>query len=154
MSNLHCKLSLPNYTIGAILSNGAISFLFFLGVVVFSYLVSLFYFILLLFYLFIYLFYLFCFFFCFFFWFVCFLFSFYVSYVFHCFFQLFFIIAASGREGFVLSSFCLLQGEWLFFNSLVFRVKDSSSAGQSMTYASFLGAYNSFVGGWEDLGCN
>ena len=54
MSNLHCKLSLPNYTIGAILSNGAISFLFFLGVVVFSYLVSLFYFILLLFYLFIY----------------------------------------------------------------------------------------------------
>ena len=27
----------------------------------------------------------------------------------------------------------------------------SSSAGQSVTYASFLGAYNSVVRGWEDL---
>ena len=152
MSNLHCKLSLPNYTIGAILSNGAISFLFFLGVVVFSYLVSLFYFILLLFYLFIY-------FTCFVFFFVFFLVCLFPVFLLcllcvSLFFQLFFLIAASGREGFVLSSFCLLQGEWLFFNSLVFRVKDSSSAGQSMTYASFLGAYNIFVGGWEDLGCN
>ena len=62
---------------------------------------------------------------------------FYVFYVFHCFLVILviFLIAASGREGFVLCSFCVLQGEWLFFNSVVFRVRDLSSAGQSMTYA-------------------
>ena len=31
------------------------------------------------------------------------------------------------------------------------RVRNSSSAGQSMTYVSILEAYNSFVGGWESL---
>ena len=41
-----------------------------------------------------------------------------------------------------------------YFNSLVDRVRDSSSTGQSMTYVSVLGAYNSFVGGWVDFGCN
>ena len=40
-----------------------------------------------------------------------------------------------------------------YFNSLLGRVRDSSSAGQSMKYVSFWGAYNSVVGGWEDLGC-
>ena len=50
----------------------------------------------------------------------------------------------------VLLFFCRGKG---YFNSLVGRVRDSSSAGQSMTYVSFLGAYNSVVGGWEDLGC-
>ena len=53
---------------------------------------------------------------------------------------------------FLLFFFCRRKG---YFNSLVGRVRDSSSAGQSMTYVSFLGAYNSVVvvGGWEDLGC-
>ena len=68
---------------------------------------------------------------------------------------LFFQIAVSGREGLVLSSFCLsffllffARGNG-YFNSLVGWVKDSSSAGQSMTYVSVLGAYSSFVGfGW------
>ena len=50
----------------------------------------------------------------------------------------------------VLLFFCRGKG---YFNSLVGRVRDSSSAGQSMTYVSFWGAYNSVVGGWEDLGC-
>ena len=40
-----------------------------------------------------------------------------------------------------------------YFNSFVGRVRDSSSAGQTMTYVSFWGACNSVVGGWEDLGC-
>ena len=31
------------------------------------------------------------------------------------------------------------------------RVRDSSSAGHSMTYVSISEAYNSFVGGWESL---
>ena len=39
-----------------------------------------------------------------------------------------------------------------YFNFLMGRVRDSSSAGQSMTYVSFWGAYNSVVGGLEDLG--
>ena len=39
--------------------------------------------------------------------------------------------------------FCRGNG---YFNSLVGRVRDSSSAGQSMTYVSVLGAYSSFVG--------
>ena len=39
------------------------------------------------------------------------------------------------------------------FNSLVGRLRDSSSAGQGMTYVSVLEAYNRFVGGWEDFGC-
>ena len=33
------------------------------------------------------------------------------------------------------------------------RVRDPSSAGQSMTHVSFWGAYNSVMGGWKDLGC-
>ena len=73
-------------------------------------------------------------------------------------FQLFFLIAGNGREGFLLSSICFFffllffcRGEG-YFNSLVGRVRDSSSAGHSMTYV--LGAFNSFVGGWVDFGCN
>ena len=65
-----------------------------------------------------------------------------------------------GGRGLCLVPFALLVCFLLFFcrgkgyfNSLVGRVRDSSSAGQSMTYVSFLGAYNSVVGGWEDLGC-
>ena len=68
---------------------------------------------------------------------------------------LFFQIAVSGREGFstqfLLSFFFLLffSRRNGYFNSLVGWVKDSSSAGQSMTYVSVLGAYSSFVGfGW------
>ena len=34
------------------------------------------------------------------------------------------------------------------------RVRNSSCAGQSMNYVSVLGAFNSFVGGWVDFGCN
>ena len=52
---------------------------------------------------------------------------------------------------FFLLFFCRGQG---YFNSLVGRVRDSSSAGQSMTYFSILGAYYSFVGGWVNFGCN
>ena len=39
------------------------------------------------------------------------------------------------------------------FKSFVGRVRDSSSAGQSMTCVSILEAYSSFAGGWEDFGC-
>ena len=46
--------------------------------------------------------------------------------------------------------FCRRNG---YFNSLVVTVRDLSSAGQNMTNVSFLGAYNSAVRGWEDLGC-
>ena len=76
---------------------------------------------------------------------------------------MFLVVAASGREVFVVSSFCLIcfffvllffcRGEG-YFNSLVGRVRNSSSAGQSMTQVFVLGAYNSFVGGWVDFGCN
>ena len=70
----------------------------------------------------------------------------------------FFVIAASGREGLALSSFCLVSFFLLFFsrgkgyfNFLMGRVRNSSSAGQSMIYVSILEAYNSFVGRWESL---
>ena len=46
--------------------------------------------------------------------------------------------------------FCRGSG---YFNSLVGRGRNSSSAGQSMTF-SVLGAFNSFVGGWVDFVCN
>ena len=49
-----------------------------------------------------------------------------------------------GGRGSYLISFVLCRGNG-YFNSLVGRVRDSSSAGQSMTYISFLGAYNSVV---------
>ena len=116
------------------------SFLFlllFFAIVVFSYLVCLFCFILLLFY---------------------FLFGLFVSCLLSCLlcvslflqlFQLFLLIAANGREGFVLSSTCFFF--LLFFcrgkgylNSLVGRVRDSSSAGHSMTYV--LGGLQQFCG--------
>ena len=57
-----------------------------------------------------------------------------------------------GGRGSYLVSFVFCRGNG-YFNSLVGRVRDSSSAGQSMTYVSVLGAYNNFVGGWEDFGC-
>ena len=57
-----------------------------------------------------------------------------------------------GGRGLYFVPFVFCRGN-SYFNSLVGRVRDSSSAGQSMTYVSFLGAYNSVVGGWEDLGC-
>ena len=50
-----------------------------------------------------------------------------------------FLISASGREGFLLSSFCLVFFSLFFsrgedyFNSLAGKVRDSSSADQSMT---------------------
>ena len=47
-------------------------------------------------------------------------------------------------------AFCRRNG---YFNSLVGRVRNLSSAGQNMTNVSFMGAYNSAVRGWEDLGC-
>ena len=122
-------------------------FFLFFCIVVFSYLVSLFYFIILFHFALLYV------------WFVCFLVSLYVSYECPCFlFWLFFQIAASGREGFLLSSFCLIcsfillffsRGEG-YFNSLLGRLRDSSCAGQSMRYVSVLGAYNNFVGGRVD----
>ena len=48
----------------------------------------------------------------------------------------------------VVSYFSLLGGKVM----LVGRMKDSSSAGQSMTYISVLEAYICFRGGWEVLG--
>ena len=121
--------------------------LFLFCIVVFSYLVCLFYFIIILFY---------------------FTFGLFVSWfpymylmssLFLQLFQLFFLIATSGREGFVFSSFCLICFVYFllffsrgkgYFNSLVSRVRDSSSAGQRMTYVSVFGAYNNFMGGWVD----
>ena len=81
--------------------------------------------------------------------------SFYVSYLFHCFcsyFSFFFKLLPVGGRDLYLVTFVFCRGNG-YFNSLVGRVRDSSSAGQSMTYVSFWGAYNSVVGGWEDLGC-
>ena len=75
---------------------------------------------------------------------------------FSCFFKL---LLVGGRDlylvAFVLfvSFFFFCRGKG-YFNSLVGRVRDSSPAGQSMTYVSVLGAYNSFVGEWVDFGCN
>ena len=57
-----------------------------------------------------------------------------------------------GGRGLYLVPFVFCRGDG-YFNFLEGRVRYSSSAGQSMTYVSFLGAYNSVVGGWEDLGC-
>ena len=57
-----------------------------------------------------------------------------------------------GGRGLYLAPFVFGRGNG-YFNFLMGRVRDSSSAGQSMTYVSFLGAYNSVVGGREDLGC-
>ena len=56
-----------------------------------------------------------------------------------------------GGSGLHLFPFVFCRGDG-YFNPLVGRVR-GSSAGQNMTYVSFLGAYNSVVGGWEDLGC-
>ena len=62
----------------------------------------------------------------------------------------------------IFSNCCLWACTWFllsflggngYFNSLVSRVRDSSSAGHSMTSVSFLGAYNSVVEWWKDLGC-
>ena len=118
---------------------------YFFCVVVFSYLVCLYYFILLFHFILLY------------FWFVCFLVSLYVSYEFPCFFSCLVVFSnCCQRKGrvstqFLLSFFFLLffSRRNGYFNSLVGWVKDSSSAGQSMTYVSVLGAYSSFVGfGW------
>ena len=62
----------------------------------------------------------------------------------------------------MFSSFCLICFFFLlffcraygFFISLVGRGRSSSSAGESMTYISVFGAFNSFVRGWVDFGCN
>ena len=119
-----------------------LSLLFFCAVV-FSYLVCLFYFILLFHFILLY------------FLFVCFLVSLYVSYEFPCLFSCFgcfFKLLLVGRRGLYLVPFVFFFF-WLFFsrgkgyfNSLVVRVRNSSSAGQSMTYISVLGAYSSFTG--------
>ena len=124
-----------------------VDFLFFFCVVVFSYLVCLFYFILLFHYILLY------------FQFVCFLVSLYVCYEFPCFFSCFacfFKLLLAGGKDLYLVPFVFFFF-WLFFsrgkgcsNSLVDRVRNSSSAGQSMTYFSVLEAYSSFVGGWVD----
>ena len=72
-----------------------------------------------------------------------------------CFFSYSFIfaVAASGREGCVLSSFCVLFLCLLFFPRRkdyfilhVGGVMVSSSAGQSLTYVSILETYISFEG--------
>ena len=57
-----------------------------------------------------------------------------------------------GGRGFYIVPFVFCR-ENGYLNSLVGRLRDLSSAGQSMTYFSFWGSYNSVVGGWEDLGC-
>ena len=59
--------------------------------------------------------------------------------LFNCFFCFLFLLFFSLGKG--------------YFNSLVCRVRDSSSAGQRMTYVSILVAYNSFLGGCENFGC-
>ena len=64
----------------------------------------------------------------------------------------FFVIAASGSEGWVLSFFCVVSFVFIvffprgegYFNLLVGGAKNSSSAGQSMRHASILEAYISF----------
>ena len=57
-----------------------------------------------------------------------------------------------GRRDLYLVTFVFCRGNG-YFNSLVGRVRDSSSAGQNMTNVPFWEVYNSVVGGWEDLGC-
>ena len=89
----------------------------------------------------------------------------YVCYVFACFFSCLFIFVldASGREGWVPSFYCVasflsffffafLSLENRLFYLLVDRVRDSSSAGQSVTYIFILEANNRFEGGGEGLG--
>ena len=76
-----------------------------------------------------------------------------VSYVIACFFSysFIFVVPASGRDGSVLSSFCVVfllffpRGKGYFILH-VGGVRDSSSAGQSLTYVSILEAYISFKG--------
>ena len=64
----------------------------------------------------------------------------------------FFVVAASGREGCVFSSICVVfliffpSGK-CYFILLVGGVRDLSSAGQSLTCISILEAYISFEGG-------
>ena len=71
-----------------------------------------------------------------------------------------FVVAASGREGFVLSSFWFSSFLLLFFPTRkgyfilhVGGVMDSSSASQSLTYVSILEAYISFEGRVQGSGC-
>ena len=73
----------------------------------------------------------------------------YVCYVFVCFFSYLFIfvVAASEREVWILSFYCIVS-----FYLLVGGVRVLSSAGQSETYISILEAYIKFGGGWKGLG--
>ena len=82
--------------------------------------------------------------------------------MFTCFFSysFIFVFAAGGREGCVLSFFCVVffllffpRGEGYFILQ-VGGVRDSSSAGQRLTYVSILEAYISFEGGLEGLAVN
>ena len=68
-----------------------------------------------------------------------------------------FVVAANGREGCALSSFCVVvfllffprgKGDFILHVS---GVRDSSSAGQGLTYVSILEAYISFEGGCKGL---
>ena len=71
----------------------------------------------------------------------------------------FFVVAASGREGCVLSSFCFVFFFFLlsfcrgkgYFILGVDEVRDSSSAGQSLTYVSIVETDISFEGGCKGL---
>ena len=88
----------------------------------------------------------------------------YVCYVFACFFSHFFIfaVAASEREGWVLSFCCIVSFRFLFF-FLFFTfiekkvilsacgVRGLFSVGQSVTYISILEAHIKFGGGWQGL---
>ena len=84
-----------------------------------------------------------------------------VCYVIVCFcsYSFIFEVAASGREGYVLSSFYVAvffyffsYGKRLFY--FVGWVRDSSCAGQSPSYVSILEAYISFEGGCKGLAVN
>ena len=75
-------------------------------------------------------------------------------------FSFIFTIASSGREGCALSSFCIVvfllfspRGKGYFILHVV-GVRNSSSAGQSLSYISILEAYISFEGGRECLAVN
>ena len=69
-----------------------------------------------------------------------------------------FVVAASVKERWVLSFFRAVSFLFFFprgkgyFHFLVGEVRDSSSAGQSMTYVFILEAYNSLEGMLEGLG--
>ena len=68
-----------------------------------------------------------------------------------------FVITAGGKEGGVLSSFCVVVfliffPRWKgYFILHVGGVRDRSSAGQSLTYVSILEAYISFEGECKGL---